>query len=257
MGQVGELDTDTNALTSRINAHAIYGSGNLEEWVFAQLDVQPDQKILEIGCGTGKQTIPLARLIGEDGHINAVDIAAASLSLLRRHALEEGLMSRISLINCAIDDTESYLRETEEYDRTLACYSIYYANDPDHVFSRVHGKLKHGGRLFFCGPAETNNAELKTFHNKLSGKKLPASVASFMEDEGQKLARKLFERVYVSTFVNPLCFDNAVALYDYWRSHNLYDPQIDRTFMTAADDYFSTHNTFVTNKRVFGVLAVK
>ena len=61
MGRLGELDTDTEALTNRINAHAAFGKRNLEEWVFALLDVRPGHNILELGCGTGKQTIPLAR----------------------------------------------------------------------------------------------------------------------------------------------------------------------------------------------------
>lgn len=257
MGQLGKLDTDTDALTARINAHAVYGSRNLEEWVFSQLDVQPNHHILELGCGTGKQTIPLAQLVGEKGHITAVDIAAESLSHLRQQALSDGLMERITLINSGLDETEKYAGGTELFDRAVACYSIYYANDPEQVFTSVHNVLKKGGRLFFCGPAKTNNAELKAFHHTLSGSTIRAGAAPFMEEAGQKLARQLFEKVEISAFENPLFFNSASALYEYWRSYNLYDPQLDSAFKAAAREYFHTHNTFPTYKRVLGVLAVK
>ena len=256
MGQLGQLDTDTNALTARINAHAAFGSRNLEEWVFGQLDVRPQQRILELGCGTGKQTIPLARLVGEQGHITAMDIASDSLDLLRQQALSEGLMERITPINSGLDETEKYAGGGEIFDRAVACYSIYYANEPDHVLTAVHGSLKEGGRLFFCGPAKTNNAELKEFHQTLSGT-IRAGAAPFMEEAGQILARQLFDKVEVSTFENPLRFNSASALCEYWRSYNLYDPLLDSAFQAAASEYFRTHTTFLTYKRVLGVLAVK
>jgi ubiquinone/menaquinone biosynthesis C-methylase UbiE len=257
MGQLGKLDTDTNALTARIRAHAVYGSRNLEEWIFSQLDVQPKQNILELGCGTGKQTIPLARLVGMEGHITAVDIASDSLSLLRQQAVYEGLMERITLIHSSLDETDKYTDCTELYDRVLACYSIYYANNQAHVFGMVCGALKKNGRIFFCGPAKTNNSELKAFHQALSDTAIRPGASPFMEEVGQELARELFQKVEVSTFENPLCFNSAAALYEYWQSYNLYDPQLDSAFKAAAFEHFNIYNRFITYKRVLGVLGVK
>ncbi len=257
MGRLGKFDTDTDALTARIHAHAVYGSHSLEEWVFGHLHVQPRQHILDLGCGTGKQTIPLARLVGAEGHITAVDIAADSLSLLRQQALSDGLMERITLIHSGLDETEKYADGTKSFDCCVACYSIYYANAPEHVLTLVHDVLKEDGRLFFCGPARNNNAELKAFHQALAGSTIRAGAAPFMEKTGQTLAGRLFDRVEVSTFENPLCFNNAAALYEYWRSYNLYDPQLDPAFQAAASEYFHTHSTFTTYKRVLGVLAIK
>jgi ubiquinone/menaquinone biosynthesis C-methylase UbiE len=257
MGELGEFDTDTKALTARINAHAVYGSHPLEEWVFSRLDVRPGTHILELGCGTGKQTLPLARLVGAEGHVTAVDIAADSLSLLRQQALSEGTIVRITLIESGLDETGKYARGAERFDRAVACYSLYYANDPEHVLTVVHGVLKRSGRLFFCGPAHTNNAELKAFHHALSRRTIGGGAAPFMEETGQKLARQLFAKVEVSAFENPLSFSSAAALYEYWRSYNLYDPQLDSAFKAAASEYFHKHPVFTTYKRVVGVLAEK
>ena len=43
------------SLTSRIKIHDLYGSANLDDWVLEQLKVKPDEKILDLGCGNGKQ----------------------------------------------------------------------------------------------------------------------------------------------------------------------------------------------------------
>jgi ubiquinone/menaquinone biosynthesis C-methylase UbiE len=257
VGQLGKFDTDTSALMARISAHAVYGSANLEDWIFRQLDVRPKQRVLELGCGTGKQTIPLARLVGVEGQVTAVDIAPDSLSLLSRQARSEKLAERITLIHCGLDDTASYADGAETFDHTLACYSLYYANDPGRVLASIHRVLKEGGRLFFCGPAKNNNAELKGFYHTLAGGAVSPGAAPFMEEAGQELARRLFESVEVSSFVNPLRFVNATALYDYWRAYNLHDPGLEGAFKTAASEHFRRHDSFTTYKRVLGVLAAK
>ena len=39
--------------------------------------VSPGQQILEVGCGTGFFTIPLAKMVGDDGQVIALDASAA------------------------------------------------------------------------------------------------------------------------------------------------------------------------------------
>ena len=257
MGRIGDFDTDTRALAARIDAHAVYGSCDLEQWLFGQLDVRPAQRILELGCGTGKQTIPLARLVGDTGHVTAVDIAAESLAILRQQALSANVTQWITLVEAGLDETEHYANGAGLFDHVVACYSIYYANRPEHVLGVVHRALKPGGRLFFCGPAANNNAELKAFHSTLPGASLPAGASQFMQETGQQLARQLFDAVEVSTFENPLSFTSAAALHEYWRSYNLYDPRLDAAFKLAASEYFRHHDVFTTHKRALGVLATK
>jgi len=42
-----------------------------------QFQIQPGMRVLEIGCGQGDTTVVLADLVGERGHVTAIDIAAA------------------------------------------------------------------------------------------------------------------------------------------------------------------------------------
>jgi SAM-dependent methyltransferase len=50
-------------------------------------------RVLELGCGTGRASLTLARATG--GHVTAVDTWAPSLAVLRARAAERGLAQRI------------------------------------------------------------------------------------------------------------------------------------------------------------------
>ncbi len=64
--------------------------------IFAGL-VQPGETALDLGCGPGYFTLPLARLVGENGRVAAVDLQAEMLAIVRRRAERQGLLSRLVL----------------------------------------------------------------------------------------------------------------------------------------------------------------
>jgi len=256
--KLGRFDTDAGALKQRIKTHEKYGSSDLNQWIFAHLELTKGLSISDLGCGTGKQTLPLAQIIGDTGRVLAVDISQEALDTLSHSSKKLGLEKRISLLCIGLDDLGKHLEE-QRFDRALGCYSLYYVQCPQTVFEIIHHSLKPAGVLFFCGPAKDNNSELKQFHYALRGEQPPAETggAVFMEETGQQLACELFARVEVSTFQNALRFDSAEALYSYWSSYNLYDEKLDADFKTATAKHFQTHSVFETIKRVVGIKAIK
>jgi len=56
----------------------------------------PEPRILDLGCGTGRQSLTLARLTG--GHVTAVDLWGPSLANLRERARAVGLAERIETV---------------------------------------------------------------------------------------------------------------------------------------------------------------
>lgn len=256
MTEVGKFNTDPIALTRRIQAHEKYGLSDLNDWIFSHIDLVKGLSILDLGCGTGKQTIPIAQLIGDTGRVLAVDISEDALHTLS--SVAKGLLveKSVSVSCCGLDDIDKQLHE-QSFDRVLSSYSLYYAQNPRRVFSAVHRVLEANGIFFFCGPAKDNNLELKQFHYTLKGERVPPGQGAsvFMEELGQQLAREFFDKVEVLTFQNPLHFDAPEALYDYWSSHNLYDEELDEAFRSSAAGYFQGHSVFETVKRVVGVKA--
>ncbi len=69
---------------------------------FKMLPPMDHPSILDIGCGTGVQSIELARLC--NGHITAIDIDVPSLVLLQRKIKEQDLSDRFSIMKVAMND---------------------------------------------------------------------------------------------------------------------------------------------------------
>lgn len=76
--------------------------------------------ILDLGCGSGVQTIELAKLSG--GHVSAVDIDPVALEKLRSKSVEENLESQIDIIQESIKDL-TFLRQ--KFDMIWAEGSIF------------------------------------------------------------------------------------------------------------------------------------
>src|ERR1700752_2348510 len=59
--------------------------------LLARLALTGGESVLEIGCGTGALTVPVAEAIGEQGRLVAVDISEPMLGAARQRVDERGL----------------------------------------------------------------------------------------------------------------------------------------------------------------------
>ncbi len=74
-------------------------------------DIQPGQIILEVGCGTGYFTLPVARLIGDQGCLVAIDVLPDSVELVSKKVRKAGLKNARVVRGDALDtglDAESF-----------------------------------------------------------------------------------------------------------------------------------------------------
>jgi SAM-dependent methyltransferase len=251
----GAFDTDKRALEERIRAHDRFGRRDLNGWIFEHLEVGNGHAVLDLGCGTGKQSLPIAALVGPRGRVVAVDASAESLDAVRSEADGLGVADRITTIQTTFEDLDPK-RVVGPFDRALASYALYYAREPEALIALVRSKLGPSGRFFFCGPGSDNNKELRDFHSSLRGETAPPTAAAeFMQVSGPELAEKHFGNARRVEFENPLSFDSAEALVGYWTSYNLYDASLETTFRAAAQRHFQVQRTFVTVKRVVGILS--
>jgi SAM-dependent methyltransferase len=256
---IGAFDTDAAALARRIEAHTRFGTREFDSWVLEHFELAPGQRVLELGCGTGKQTLPVADAVGAGGHVVAVDASRDALAVLTAAAAERSLAERITVRAAHFDDLAP-LEGT--FERVISCYALYYARHPKPLLAAIEASLADGGVLFFCGPSRANNAELRRFCAELrdnpdDGSEGTDRVIDFMERTGVELARSMFCEVEEFEFENPLLFDSADALLTYWTSYNLYDPALEAQFRVAAERHFASERLFETVKRVRAVRARK
>lgn len=68
------------------------------------LPLAPGMRVVEIGCGPGAAARAVAELIGEDGHVLAVDRSPRAIEQVQRTAAELIAAGRISTRCCAVED---------------------------------------------------------------------------------------------------------------------------------------------------------
>jgi ubiquinone/menaquinone biosynthesis C-methylase UbiE len=103
---------------------------------------------LDLGCGPGFFTLPMAEMVGPAGTVTAVDLQAEMLEMLKKRAERRGLAARIHLQRCAADS----IGEIEPADFALAFHMVHEVPDVARFMGEVAGALKPGGRLLLVEP---------------------------------------------------------------------------------------------------------
>jgi ubiquinone/menaquinone biosynthesis C-methylase UbiE len=111
--------------------------------------VSEGMTVMDVGCGMGHFTLGLARLVGERGHVIAVDLQQQMLNIMMKRALRKGLAQRI-MPHCA---TPAALGVTTPVDFGLAFWMIHEVPDPAAFFEEMATILKSSAKLLYAEPA--------------------------------------------------------------------------------------------------------
>ncbi len=106
--------------------------------------VAPGQTVLEVGCGTGYFTIPACKMVGESGHIIAIDPVAGYVRRVRKKAQHSGL-ANVDVLRRDALDTEL---ENESIDVALLYGVLPFPTLPlERLLPEMHRVLKPEGLL--------------------------------------------------------------------------------------------------------------
>jgi SAM-dependent methyltransferase len=114
--------------------------------LLARLGLTGGESVLEIGCGTGALTAPLAEAVGAQGRVVAVDISEPMLGAARRRIAEHGL-GNVTLLS---GDAQVFPLEQGMFDLATSRMGVMFFADPTAAFRNIGGALKPGGRLIFA-----------------------------------------------------------------------------------------------------------
>jgi ubiquinone/menaquinone biosynthesis C-methylase UbiE len=120
--------------------------------IVEQLDIRPDDRVLEIGCGHGvAATLVCERLDG--GHLTAVDRSPKMIEAAERRNAEYVEVGKAEFLVARLEDLELGDRR---FDKIFAVRVGLFHRDPDRGHGLVEPWLAPGGEVFtfFDPPSE-------------------------------------------------------------------------------------------------------
>lgn len=249
-----DMASCSSALEVRLAVNRQLGTRDFDSWVLAQLQPKPGEHILDVGCGTGKFTIPSAQAVGTEGHVTGLDTSEESLGKLKAHAEELGL--RVATV-CARMEAIVHHLPADFFDAALSSYALYYSSSPKQTIRDIRRCLKHGGRLLVVGPDRRNNKELIDLLLQVT--RIPETyeyTQNFNYEIVIPTCKQLFAGVSIGRFENPVIFSDANTLFQYWKSGGYYRAEAEDAVEQSMKVYFLQHSELVVRKRVMSVLAL-
>ena len=113
--------------------------------------VREGMVVLEPGPGMGFFTLELARLVGPEGRVVAVDVQPRMLSALRRRAERRRLAGRIDA-RLAGPDGMALGDLAARVDFVLAMAMVHEVPDPARFFGEIAAAMKPGAKLLLAEP---------------------------------------------------------------------------------------------------------
>ncbi len=210
-----EYQETTSDLQTRIDIHSKYGGRDIDQWMLDLLKLQKGAKILDIGCGSGKQCFSYYHFLNGAAEIHGGDVNLDLLNQARASNAKLGDPIHFREVNF----NQAFPYEADQFDLVSCCFAIYYAENMPFTISEMHRVLKPGGRLFTTGPMPSNKQLFYDIIKEATGKPIPPMPGSSRYDsEILSTIRSQFSRVEVTIFENPLRFEAVEPFLAYTRA---------------------------------------
>jgi SAM-dependent methyltransferase len=246
--------TQSELLEQRIAENAAAQEIDLATWIFECVQIRPGDRVLELCCGTGGQTLSMLDRVGESGRVVAVDISRTSLDTLASKA--GARIGRLTCVETSLEDFSSSLTQAGiqgGFDLVFCAYGLYYSSDVLRTLREARSKLNPNGRIVVAGPFGPNNKQLFDLV-RASGVTIAAPVIfsseSFMLQTVLPWAAENFESTAVHTMVNPVRWATAERVLNYWQNTTFYDAARRAEFERLLHAHFAANPTFINQKWV-------
>lgn len=114
------------------------------ENILKEVDIKPNSRVLDFGCGPGSYIIPVSKTVGVNGKVYALDIHPHAVKKVKNLASKAGL----SNIKTICSDCSTGL-QNQEIDTVLLYYIFHMLGDKQKVLLEIYRVLKDDGTLSF------------------------------------------------------------------------------------------------------------
>ena len=163
------------------------GHAKLADWGLGHLRSTDPEKIVDLGCGGGRNAGELLKMYPE-AHVTAVDYSELSVEKAKKYNKE---MIAAGRCNVQQGDVSALALPEESYDLATAFETIYFWPGLTECFSQVAKILKPGGYFLICNESDGTDAVSLKFEKIIDGMKNQESYRG--RDRGGTQRSGLFE----------------------------------------------------------------
>jgi arsenite methyltransferase len=116
-------------------------AGVANPWTLGRLAA--GERVLDLGCGAGTDSLVAAQMVGADGHVTGIDMTVAMLVKARSAATEMGA-TNVEFVEA---EAERLPFADESFDVVISNGVIDLVPDKDTVFAEIFRVLNPGGRI--------------------------------------------------------------------------------------------------------------
>jgi len=111
-------------------------------------------RVLDLGCGSGRDVYLASKLVGQDGFVIGIDMADEQLAVARKHSVAH--TRKFGFDRANVDFRQGYIEDLaacgiadDSLDLVISNCVINLSPDKKSVFSEIFRVLKPGGELYF------------------------------------------------------------------------------------------------------------
>lgn len=150
---IAQYEQDDN-LQKRISIHDYSTSSvGFYQWMLEKINLAPNMKILDIGCGNAAFWLSIAHLLPENLEIHLVDYSSGMLSSAQRNMQEINAQFPEKNLHYILDrrDATDFSYPVSDFDRVMANHLLFHLNSEARfaLYQKISSLLKEGG-LFTC-----------------------------------------------------------------------------------------------------------
>jgi ubiquinone/menaquinone biosynthesis C-methylase UbiE len=140
-----------------------------------KLDLKQGETVLEIGFGTGKAVIAMAKIVGENGKVHGIDISEGMLAVALRNVKKAGYSSRANL---KLGEATELHFDVNTFDAVFMGFVLELFNTPDIpiVLQECWRVLKKGGRICVVSLSKEDPPRLPDRLYEWSHKRFPVLI---------------------------------------------------------------------------------
>ncbi|WP_405303953.1 class I SAM-dependent methyltransferase [Methanobrevibacter sp.] len=163
---------------------------NMAQWGVSHFEISEDSKILDIGCGGGRNIQRFASQISQNGRVVGIDYSEVSVEKsikLNQEYIDRGI---VNVLEGSVSDMPFY---DETFDIVTGFETIYFWPDFINDLKEVNRVLKKGGLVFFCNEAVYREGKMEKYEDLIELLDMKIYSEDVLKESLEKTGFKDFE----------------------------------------------------------------